>query len=118
MYHFRGELWQTAAMKTRTVCLPPGKLLPGMIVARVSNGTQGKTLLAAGTVLDQKTLDNLRRHGIQFLTVDIPDSRNESAISREIKETEARVEMADMVEMVGMEVLLPFSAKIAQPFGV
>ena len=33
-------------------------------------------------------------------------------------ETEARVEMADMVEMVGMEVLLPFSAKIAQPFGV
>lgn len=71
---------------------PPGKLLPGMVVARPANGAQGSALLATGSVLDQKTLDSLHRHGIEFLTVDIPDSRDPQTISREIKEAEARVD--------------------------
>jgi hypothetical protein len=79
-------------MKTRTVCLPPGELLPGMVVATQVSGAQGSVLLAAGSVLDAPALDKLRRRGIEALTVSIPDTRDEATIAGELAAAAARVD--------------------------
>ena len=79
-------------MKTRVVCLPPGQLQPGMIVAAPIVGSQGAVLFAAGCTLDEYGLEQLRRRTIEFVTVSVPDSRDEATIAREIAEATARVE--------------------------
>lgn len=78
-------------MKTRTVCLPPGELAPGMVVATPVCGPQGAVLLAAGTVLEETTLEHLRRRNLEFLSVLVPDPRDEATIAAEIAAAEARV---------------------------
>lgn len=79
-------------MKTRIVCLPPGELLPGMIVATQVSGAQGSVLIAAGTTLDEAMLDKLKRRGVETLSVVVPDSRDEDTIAREVEEAIARIE--------------------------
>lgn len=91
MYHFIYRLWQTRRMKTRTVCLPPGEVLPGMTVAAQVCGPQGGVLLAAGTVLDEMALDKLRRRNVEFLSVLVADSRDEDTVIREVAEAAGRV---------------------------
>ncbi len=79
-------------MKTRTACLPPGQLTPGMTLAAPLLSAQGGTLLAAGTVLDDRVLDNLRRRGVEFLTVTLPDRRDAETIAREQQAAAERVD--------------------------
>jgi hypothetical protein len=79
-------------MKTRTACLPPGQLQPGMIIETPVIGPQGTVLLAAGTTLDEYALMQLGRRAIEFVTVSVADSRDEETIAREVAEAVARVE--------------------------
>lgn len=79
-------------MKTRLVCLPPGQLAPGMTVAAAVTSAQGGVLLAAGTVLDETVLENLRRRGVGFVSVAISDSRDEVTVERELRAAAERVE--------------------------
>lgn len=79
-------------MKTRTACLTPGQLLPGMTIETPLIGPQGTVLLAAGTTLDEYALKQLGRRAIEFVTVSVPDSRDDETIAREVAETAARVE--------------------------
>ena len=88
----RRSYGRLCSMKTRIVCLPPGELLPGMIVATQVNGAQGTALIAAGTTLDEPMLEKLKRRGIETLSVVVPDSRDEATIAREIEEAIARIE--------------------------
>lgn len=92
MYHWTGQPWQTLAMKKRLVCLPPGQLAPGMEVAVPVVSVQGAVLLAAGATLDDDAPENLRRRGIDFVTVAIPDSRDAETIVREQEAAAQRVE--------------------------
>lgn len=78
-------------MKTRTVCLPPGQLRPGMTLETSVIGPQGTVLFAAGSTLDEYALKQLGRRAIEFVTVSIPDSRDGEAIAREVAQTSARV---------------------------
>lgn len=78
-------------MKTRIVCMPPGQLAAGMIVAAPVNGPQGAVLLAAGAALDDHSLEQLRRRGVSFVCVSLVDSRNEDTIASEVAAAEARV---------------------------
>lgn len=79
-------------MKTRVICLPPGQLQPGMIIATAVTGPQGAILFAAGTALDEYSLEQLRRRAIEFVTVSVPDPRDEATIAREVDEATARVD--------------------------
>lgn len=79
-------------MKTRIVCMPPGQLAAGMIVAAPVNGPQGTVLLAAGAALDDHSLGQLRRRGVSFVCVSVADSRDESTVARETAEAAARVD--------------------------
>lgn len=87
-----GKPWQTLTMKTRLVCLPPGQLVPGMEVAAPVVSAQGSVLLAAGAILDDTAPENLRRRGIDFVAVAVPDSRDAATIARELHEAAARVD--------------------------
>lgn len=79
-------------MKMRAVCLPPGELLPGMTVAAQVCGQQGSVLLAAGAVLDEASLEKLRRRNIEFLSVLVADPRDADSIAREVEAAEVRVD--------------------------
>lgn len=79
-------------MKTRVICLPPGQLQPGSILAVPITGANGKVLLAAGVTLDEGTLDNLRQRMVPFVSIAVPDSRDEATIERELAEAAARVD--------------------------
>lgn len=79
-------------MKTRTVCLPPGELAPGMIVATQVCGPQGAVLLAAGAVLDETMLENLRRRNVEFLSVHIADPRDDATVAADIAAATARID--------------------------
>ena len=50
-------------MKTRALCLSPGRIAPGMTLAKAVTDRDGNTLLAAGTVLDSEMLDRLIQIG-------------------------------------------------------
>ena len=79
-------------MKTRTVCLAPGRAAPGMTLAAAVLGHDGHTLLAAGTVLDSERLDRLVRHGVETLAVSVLDTRDEEGIALALAAAELRVE--------------------------
>lgn len=79
-------------MKTRIACLPPGQLTPGMTLAVPLLSAQGGVLLAAGTILDERALENLRRRGVEFLTVELPDRRDPEAIAREQRAAAERID--------------------------
>ena len=79
-------------MKTRVVCLPPGEVLPGMTLAAPITGSNGKVLLATGVTLDEAALENLRQRAVPFVSVAVPDSRDEATIARDLAEAAARID--------------------------
>ena len=91
MYHQAAKAWQTLAMKTRIACLPPGQLTPGMTLAAPILSAQGRVLLAAEASLDETVLENLRRRGIEYATVAMPDPRDPETIAREQQAAAERV---------------------------
>ena len=59
-------------MKIRNVCLSPGLVAPGMVLANAVNGHDGQPLLAAGAELDADMLERLIRRGIETVWVATP----------------------------------------------
>lgn len=78
-------------MKTRALCLSPGRIAPGMTLAKAITDRDGNTLLAAGTVLDSEMLDRLIRRGVEAMTVLVVDTRDADTIASELSSAEARV---------------------------
>ncbi len=80
-------------MKTRTICLAPGRVAPGMTLAAAVTGLDGQVLLSAATVLSPETLDRLIRRGIETVSVMLLDTRDEETIAMEIRAVKSRVEL-------------------------
>ena len=78
-------------MKSRTLCLAPGRVTPGMTLAKAATNRDGQALLAAGTVLDAEMLDRLIRRSVEAVSVLAPDTRDEETIADELHAAEARV---------------------------
>lgn len=79
-------------MKTRALCLSPGRVAPGMTLARAITDRDGNSLLAAGTVLDSEMLDRLIRRGVEAITVLVVDTRDAETIANDLVAAEARVD--------------------------
>lgn len=79
-------------MKTRALCLSPGRIAPGMMLAKPITDRDGNTLLATGTMLDSEKLDRLIRRGVEAITVLVDDPRDATAIASDLAAAEARVE--------------------------
>jgi hypothetical protein len=79
-------------MKTRIVCLAPGRVAPGMTLASAVMAHDGHTLLASGTMLDSKMLDRLIRRGVETVSVLILDARDDETIAMELRTAQSRVE--------------------------
>ena len=78
-------------MKMRNVCLSPGLVAPGMVLANAVNGHDGQPLLAAGAELDADMLERLIRRGIETVWVATPDERDADTIALELRNAEARI---------------------------
>lgn len=78
-------------MKTRVRCLSPGRIAPGMTLAKAITDRDGNTLLAADTILDSGMLDRLIRRGVETITVLVADDRDADTIAGELAAAEARV---------------------------
>ncbi|MDD5176454.1 MAG: hypothetical protein PHQ05_08560 [Sterolibacterium sp.] len=78
-------------MKTRSVCLPPGRLLPGMTTAAAILTRQGEELLPANRALDEAMIESIRRRLIKSVIVMLPDDRDMASIDREIATEEKRL---------------------------
>lgn len=78
-------------MKTRIVCLPPGRLRPGMTTATAILARQGEELLSANCTLDEAMIEGIRRRSIKCIIVMIPDDRDMATIAREIATEEKRL---------------------------
>jgi hypothetical protein len=79
-------------MKSRTLCFPPGRIAPGMTLAKAITDRDGNTLLTAGTVLNLEMLDRLIRRGIETVSVLLLDTRDEETIAEELRAAQSRVE--------------------------
>ena len=79
-------------MKLRTLCLSPGRIVPGMQVAKNITDRDGNTLLSAGTLLDTHMLDGLIRRGVETVHVLVADSRSEATIAEDRETARRRVE--------------------------
>lgn len=77
-------------MKTRALCLSPGRIAPGMTLAKAITDRDGNTLLASGTVLDSEMLDCLIRR-VEAITVQVNDTRDAETIANDLVMAEARV---------------------------
>jgi hypothetical protein len=78
-------------MKTRIICLAPGRVAPGMTLATPATDHEGRVLLAADTVLDTATLDRLSRRGVEAISVLLLDTRDADTIERELQSAETRI---------------------------
>ena len=78
-------------MKTRALCLSPGRVAPGMTLARAVTDREGNTLLAAGAVLDSAMLDRLTRGGADAMPAHVPDARDPDPSGGELAAAEARI---------------------------
>jgi len=79
-------------MKSRIVCLAPGRVAPGMTLAAAVIGRDGNTLLAAGTALDSEMLERLIRRGVETVSVLVIETRDPETIAMELHAAESRVE--------------------------
>ena len=79
-------------MKSRIVCLAPGRVAPGMTLAGAVIGRDGNTLLAAGTALDSEMLERLIRRGVETVSVLVIETRDPETIAMELHAAESRVE--------------------------
>ena len=78
-------------MKSRIICLAPGRVAPGMTLAAAATDREGRVLLAVGTVLDTSLLDRLSRRGVEAVSVFLLDPRNAETIAQELQLAELRV---------------------------
>lgn len=78
-------------MKTRTLCLSPARVAPGMTLAKAVTDRDGNTLLASATVVDAAMLDRLTRRGVEALSVLVVDTRDADTIAGELATVEERV---------------------------
>ena len=78
-------------MKTRSICLPPGRLQPGMTTAAAILARQGEELLPAKCVLDEAMIEGIRRRLVHCVMVNVPDERDTAQIMREIETEEKRL---------------------------
>ena len=78
-------------MKSRIICLAPGRVAPGMALAAAATDREGRVLLAAGAVLDTGMLDRLNRRGVEAVFVHLLDTRNAETIAHELQLAESRV---------------------------
>jgi len=79
-------------MKSRIICLAPGRAAPGMTLAAAVIGHDGLALLAAGTALDAEMLERLIRRGVETISVFVSDTRDPETIAMELRAAEDRVE--------------------------
>jgi hypothetical protein len=90
------RLWQTSdwrkLMKLRTIYLPILCVLPGMTLALPITDRAGRTLFAAGTVLDAVMLDRLNKRGIESVAAQVADTRDAATIEEEVRVAAARVQ--------------------------
>ncbi|MFA7270228.1 MAG: hypothetical protein WC073_12855 [Sterolibacterium sp.] len=78
-------------MKTRSICLSPGRLQPGMTIAAAILTRQGDELLPANCVLDESLIERIRRRMIHCIVVNVPDDRDPATIAHEIETEEKRL---------------------------
>lgn len=78
-------------MKVRTVCLTPWHVAPGIPLAKAALQRNGNVLLAAGTLLTEAHLNQLRERGIDLICVELPDYRSAEAVAQDMADAEARV---------------------------
>lgn len=79
-------------MKSRTICYSPGRVAPGMSLAKAVQDRDGNILLAAGTVLELEMIDRLIRRGVETISVLVPDTRDEETIALELQAAQARID--------------------------
>lgn len=79
-------------MKSRTLCFAPGRITPGMVLAKAVIDHEGKTLLTQGTVFSLEIIDRLLRRGVEAVSVLIPDSRSDEMIAEEMRLVSTRVD--------------------------
>lgn len=79
-------------MKSRIIHFAPGRVTPGMTLAKAIVDRDGHTLLASGTELDEAMLDRLIRRGVESMAVLVQDTRDEESIASELVAAQARVE--------------------------
>ena len=78
--------------KQRILCLTPGRITPGMALAKAIHDREGNVLLAAGAVLDLAILEKLMRRGIGAAFIQVPDTRDTATIAGELCSVNARIE--------------------------
>ena len=79
-------------MKSRIICLPPGRVAPGMTLATSVTGHDGQALLSAATVLNSEMIERLIRRGIETVSVLLLDTRDDETIAQEISAAKSRVD--------------------------
>ena len=79
-------------MKSRIICLAPGRVAPGMTLAISVTGHDGQSLLSAGTVLDSEMLERLIRRGVETVSVLLLDARDEETIAQDVNAAKSRVD--------------------------
>ncbi|HUW35863.1 MAG TPA: hypothetical protein VMV91_00925 [Rhodocyclaceae bacterium] len=98
-------------MKTRTLYLPLGRLLPGMVAAADIHGKQGEKLLPADCILDESQIESLRRRSVRSVVVRVPDERDDATVCREIEAAELR--LAHIFRGVGSEARVDLQRAVA-----
>lgn len=78
-------------MKTRSICLPPGRLQPGMTTVTAIFTRQGEELLPVNCTLDEAMIERIKRRLIKCVIVTTPDERDAVAIARDIETEEKRL---------------------------
>lgn len=78
-------------MKSRILHLPIICVESGMTLALAVVDRAGRTLCAAGTVLDTEMLSRLNKRGIESIAVSVIDTRTPEIIAEEIQNAEVRV---------------------------
>ena len=79
-------------MKSRILCFAPGRITPGMVLAKAVVDHEGKTLLTQGTVFTLEIIDRLIRRGVETASVLAPDPRSDEMIADEIRAAQLRVD--------------------------
>jgi hypothetical protein len=81
------------ANKQRILCLATARAAPGMVLAKPVYDREGSILLTAETVLDLTMFEQLVRRGVEAVSVQAPDPRDEKMIERELADVCARIDM-------------------------
>ena len=59
---------------------------PGMVLSKAAKNQHMHTLLAAGTLLNDENIRQLRVHGVEFITVGSPDHRTPKEVATQARD--------------------------------